>query len=282
MDFITENWKAGVEILIIWIVLYQIYRAFKATRGLSILVGVVMIFTIITSLAYLLDLEVVAWILVHTSIGVAFTMVIIFQPEIRMALSKIGSARWFNFSKIQKLEFAEELTDAVAKLSHKRIGALLALERNIALDEYAQSGVKLDSEFSPELALTIFFPKTALHDGGVILSKNRIASAGCVFPLSQNEMSDRTLGLRHRAAVGLTEETDAVAIIVSEETGTISLAVNGELERNLKKDELHARIEKIFLPEEELKEEQDEEEEDSELDSEDNSIDSSDSNLVSD
>ncbi|MFC4994573.1 diadenylate cyclase CdaA [Rubritalea tangerina] len=278
MQFLLEHWRDGVEILILWIGIYQLYRAFRATRGASILVGIVMILAIATSLAFIFQLKVIAWILTRSVIYGAFALVIIFQPELRSALAKLGSSKLFSFSKNQRLEFTSILADAAIQLSKHRIGALFALEREINLREHQDTGVNLDAEFSPELAQSIFYPKAALHDGGMILSQGRVAAAGCVFPVSQREMSDRTLGLRHRAAIGLTEETDAVAIVVSEETGHISIAINGELRRNLSESEFKEMLEDIFLPEEKKEEENAKKT----LDSEDNSLDPSDRDMVSD
>ncbi len=284
MKFLEEHWTAGIEILILWVGLYTLYKTFRATRGARIFVGVVMILAVITTMAYLFNLTVIAWILLRSALGIAFALVIVFQPELRAALARLGSSRFLMFNKTHKLEFAEELTDAILQLSHKRIGALIALEREISLKEYSDNGVRLDSLFSSEVALTIFFPMTALHDGGMVLAKDRIASAGCVFPLSKNEMADRTLGLRHRAACGISEETDAVAIVVSEETGSISIAVNGVLERKLEEKEFREKLEKIFIPDEkpETDNEQDIRDADEALDSEDNGLDPSDSDMVPD
>lgn len=277
MQFLLDHWKDGIEILILWVGLYQIYRVFRATRGARILVGIILILAFVTSLAFLLELKVIAWILIHSTFWSAFALVIIFQPELRSALAKLGSSGLFSFSKTQQLEFTSVLTSAVSQLANKRIGALFALEREISLKGIEETGVHLDAEFSSELAMTVFFPKTALHDGGMILANGRVAAAGCVFPVSHREMSDRTLGLRHRAAIGLTEETDAVAVVVSEETGSISLAIHGELERNLTEESLRDKLEAIFLPEE-LENEDTQKTLDSEIDR----IDSSDSDLVSD
>jgi diadenylate cyclase len=278
MQFLLEHWRDGVEILILWIGIYQLYRTFRATRGASILVGIVMILAIVTSLAFIFQLKVIAWILTRAVLYGAFALVIIFQPELRSALAKLGSSKLFTFSKNQRLEFTGVLVDSAIQLSKHRIGALFALEREISLREHLETGVPLDAEFSPELAQSIFYPKAALHDGGMILSQGRVAAAGCVFPVSQREMSDRTLGLRHRAAIGLTEETDAVCIVVSEETGSISIAENGQLTRNLTNDEFRETLENIFLPEQKIEEENAEET----LDSKDSRIDSSDRDLVSD
>lgn len=286
MEFLEQNWTAGIEILILWIGLYSLYKTFRATRGARIFVAVVMILAILTMMAYLFDLKVIAWILLRSAVGIGFALVIVFQPELRAALTRLGNSRFLLFNKTHKLEFAEELTDAILQLSHKRIGALIALEREISLKEYSENGVRLDSLFSSEVALTIFFPMTALHDGGMVLAKDRIAAAGCVFPLSKNEMADRTLGLRHRAAVGISEETDAVAIVVSEETGCISIAVNGILERKLEEAEFKEKLEKIFIPDEkpepETALEDDIRDVDQALDSENDGLDPSSRDMVSD
>ena len=241
------------------------------------MVGIVIILAIVTSLAFIFQLKVIAWILVHSALWGAFALVIIFQPELRSGLAKLGSTSLFTFSKNQRLEFTTVLADAVSQLSKARIGALCALEKEISLKDHQETGVTLDAEFSSELALSIFFPKTALHDGGMILSQNRVAAAGCVFPVSQREMTDRTLGLRHRAAVGLSEETDAVAVVVSEETGSISIAINGELQRNIPEAEFRELLEEIFLPQEKQNDDAEET-----LDSEDDSLDPSDRDMVSD
>ncbi|MFC5049276.1 diadenylate cyclase CdaA [Rubritalea spongiae] len=278
MQFLLEHWRDGVEILILWIGIYQLYRTFRATRGASILVGIVMILAIVTSLAFLFQLKVIAWILTRAGLFGVFALVIIFQPELRSALAKLGSSKFFTFTKNQQLEFTGMLADSAIQLSKHRIGALFALERDISLQDHLETGVPLDAEFSPELAQSIFYPKAALHDGGMILAQNRVAAAGCVFPVSQREMSDRTLGLRHRAAIGLTEETDAVCVVVSEETGSISIAENGKLTRNLTDTEFREMLEGIFLPEQKQNDDDAEET----LDSKDNRIDSSDRDLVSD
>lgn len=144
------------------------------------------------------------------------------------------------------MDFLDNFCKAVSKLSNQRFGALFAFERSISMKPIEDSGVKLDAIFSPELALTIFHTKTALHDGGVVISGDRISAAACVFPVSQKEMSDRTLGLRHRAGVGMSEESDCVVVVVSEETGAIALAVGGKLERNLTPEQLKGRLEELL------------------------------------
>lgn len=247
-----NHWRDGVEILVLWLVIYQLYRAFRATRGARILVGLATVLIGFILISSLLELPVISWILRQAVFVLAFALLIIFQPEIRSALAKIGSSRFLSFNSGQR-KFVNLLEDSVVQLSKKRFGALFALERNISLKDIETTGVEMDSELSVELAMTLFFPKSALHDGGVVLDEERIAAAGCVFPVTQRDMSDRSLGLRHRAAIGLTEETDAVAIVVSEETGMISIAVDGKLERFKNEAEFRERLEAIFLNHEQQK-----------------------------
>jgi diadenylate cyclase len=247
IEFFKDNWRAGVEVLVLWILIYQIYRVFRATRGARILVGLTVVIILMTLASQILDLKVIEWIIKSAAAILAFALLIIFQPELRNGLARLGSANLFSFSTSQQKVFLETLTEAVMRLSKKRFGALFAIERGIELDEYESTGVTIDSVLSVELVATIFHPKTALHDGGMILKKERIASASCIFPVSQKQLSDRSLGLRHRAGFGITEETDAVAVIVSEETGAISIVVEGSIHRNLSEDEFREKLDEIFL-----------------------------------
>ena len=241
-----NHWRDGVEILVLWLVIYQLYRAFQATRGARILVGLATVLISFILISSLLELPVLGWILRQAVFVLAFALLIIFQPEIRSALAKIGSTRFLSFDSGQR-KFLTLLQDSVIQLSKKRYGALFALERSISLKEVQQTGVEIGGELSVELAMSLFFPKSALHDGGVVLDEERITAAGCVFPVTQRDVSDRSLGLRHRAAIGMTEETDAVAVVVSEETGAISIAVDGVLERFKNESEFRERLDEIFL-----------------------------------
>jgi diadenylate cyclase len=278
LEFIAKNWRAGVEILILWIGLYQIFRAFRKTRGARILVGLVLLLMVLSLLSLALKLQVIWWLLYKVLTLMAFALIIIFQPELRNALARLGSSKLFSFSQTQRHEFLDTFSSAVGQLSKKRIGALFAFERSISLKDHLDTGVELDSLFTPEFALTVFYPKTALHDGGMVIIQDRVAGAGCVFPVSSRELADRSTGLRHRAAIGITEETDCVAVVVSEETGQISICVDGKLDRNLSEEDFRARMEKIFLPKEIIDEEDTEEE----LASEDSDADRGRGDLVSD
>ncbi len=246
-DFIRQHWRDGIEILILAIAIYQIFRAFRATRGARILVGLVVILVAITLLLRLFEFEVISWLVTRAAILLVFAVPIIFQPELRNALAKLGSSRLFSFSNKSQLDFLEIFEDSVVALSKKRIGALFAIERDIALKPYEETGVMLNADFSPELSMTVFFPKTPLHDGGMVISNKKVTAAACVFPVSQRELADRSIGLRHRAAIGVTEESDCVAVIVSEETGAISICMDGHLERNLGEEKFRARMAEIFL-----------------------------------
>ena len=278
IEFLQTHWRAAVEILVLWVLIYQIYRLFRATRGARILVGLTVVIILLTLGSQVLELEVIEWIIKSAAAILAFALLVIFQPELRNGLARLGSANLFSFSTTQQKVFLELLTESVVKLSKKRFGALFAIERSISLEDFESTGVTIDSAFSVELVATIFHPKTALHDGGMILKKERIASASCIFPVSQKDLRDRSLGLRHRAGVGITDETDAVAVIVSEETGSISIVVNGKIYRNLTGEEFREKLEEIFITHGETIEEMDPEE----LDGKNRSTSSSDRDLVSD
>lgn len=246
-EYIQNHWRNAVEILILTVGIYQIYRAFKATRGAKILVGLLVILVLMTALLQVFKFQVISWIVTRGVLVLLIALPVIFQPEIRTALARVGSSRWFSFSDRRQLAFLESLDDAVLMLSKKRIGALFAIERSISLKPYMETGVGLNADFTPELAMAVFFPKSPLHDGGMVIAEEKVATAACVFPVSQRELADRSTGLRHRAAIGLSEETDAVCVVVSEETGHISIAADGTIVRNLSEERFRAKMEEIFL-----------------------------------
>ncbi|MCB1232251.1 MAG: diadenylate cyclase CdaA [Verrucomicrobiae bacterium] len=250
LDFISLHWRHGLEILLLWFIIYQSYRYFRATRGARIFTGLVGGWIALTLLSAVLDLNVIGWILEKIAVFLAVALVVIFQPELRRALAELGSHSWFSsFGGAAQRELTEELCDIVRILSRKRIGALIAIQRGIDLKQYLETGVSLDCRINPEIIQTVFHSGTPLHDGGMIvrLGDERILGAGCVFPLNQRELGDRAIGLRHRAAMGITEESDAIAIVVSEETGGISIAHGGTLERSLEADELKGRLTELLF-----------------------------------
>jgi diadenylate cyclase len=247
LGFLKDNWRNGAEILILAIAIYQIYRAFRATRGAQILVGLGIVIVVLTLISAVANLTVLQWLVTRAAPLLAMALVVIFQPELRDALARLGSRSFLTYYSKRRLAFIECLTDTVLSLSKKRIGALFAIQQGISLKKYLETGVVLDARFTSELAHTVFHPKTPLHDGGMILSEERVAGAACVFPVSQREMQDRSIGLRHRAAVGLAEETDAVVVVVSEETGAISVCVEGRFERALNEKQFRDLIARVFL-----------------------------------
>jgi diadenylate cyclase len=246
-NFITEHWRDGIEILLLATCIYQIYRAFRATRGAQILVGLGTILVVLTLVSTVFKFVVIQWLLVQTAQFLAFALIVIFQPELRTGLARLGSNRLFSLYGRRRLDFLERFTDAVINLSKKRIGALFAIQRDVSLKEQLDTGVVLDARFSPELAMAVFHPKAPLHDGGMIIADDRVAGAACVFPVTEREMQDRSTGLRHRAAIGLTERTDAIAVVVSEETGGISICEHGTLQRNLTEQQFRKKIADIFF-----------------------------------
>ena len=245
--FLYDHWRDGIEILLLATCIYQVYRAFRNTRGAQILVGLGTILVVLTLVSTVFKFEVVQWIITRAAAILAFALIVIFQPELRNGLARLGSNRLFSFSNQRRLAFLERFADAVINLSKKRIGALFAIQRGISLKEHLDSGVVLDAQFSPELAMTVFHPKAPLHDGGMIIADDRVAGAACVFPVTERQMQDRSTGLRHRAAIGLTERTDAIAVVVSEETGGISICENGVLQRNLTEKQFREKISEIFF-----------------------------------
>lgn len=244
--FLRGNWTSGIEIAILAIVLYYTYLYLRGTHGARILIGLALVFLTLTLVSQILNLMVIGWLLSSFFGFLAIALVVIFQPELRRALTELGSHHIFT-SAFEERETIEEVTDTVFELASKGFGALVAIERELSLKPFAETGVSLDSEYSKELVLTLFQPKTVLHDGGLILRSDRIVAAACIFPLTQREDLDRNLGLRHRAGLGLSEESDAVAIVVSEETGQVSICHSGLIERNLTVEKFRRRLSQLLL-----------------------------------
>jgi diadenylate cyclase len=246
LQLVGGNWNAAIEVLLLAIAIYYGYLYFRGTRGAKVFTGLAVLFIFLTLLSQILNLTVLSWLLRSLTAFVAFALVVIFQPELRRALAELGSNRLFS-STTQKKETIDVLADSVFELASKQIGALIAIERDTAIRNFAESGVNLDCEVSQEVLLTIFFPKTPLHDGGVIIRDDRLIAAACIFPVSQREDLDRALGLRHRAGLGITEESDAIAIVVSEETGNLSICHRGKIERGFKPGQFEKRLSELLL-----------------------------------
>ena len=219
-----------VEILTLAIIFYFLVKFFRGTRGAAILSGMAILFAFLMVATKFSNLLILNWLLQKLMVYLALALIVIFQPELRRALAQLGRQGNFIQGKARRA-LADPITDAVLLMASRKIGALIAIEREVETRGIQDTGTKLNSEVSAELLTSIFYPGTPLHDGGVIISEDRLAAAGCVFPLTQNDDMARSLGTRHSEAIGLTEEADAVVIVVSEETGVISIAYNGRLRR---------------------------------------------------
>lgn len=248
------NWLNGienpggtgtVEILILAAVFYYILKVFRGTRGSAIFTGLLILFVGLIVLTELTHLTTLSWLLQKLMGYLTIALIVIFHPEIRRALARLGRQGNFVASKARRA-LADPIIDAVQMLASHKIGALIAIEREVETKVIQDTGTSLQSEVSAELLAALFYPGAPLHDGGVIISGNRIAAAGCVFPLTQNDRTARNLGTRHRAAIGITEESDTIVVVVSEETGVVSIAYNGRLTRSLNETHLR-RILSSFL-----------------------------------
>lgn len=246
LDFVADHWRSAIEIGILTFVIYYSYLYFRGTRGAKVLTGLLVLLLTLTMLSVMLDLKVIFWLIRSFTAFLAIALVVIFQPELRRALAALGSQHIFS-TATQNRETIELLAETVFELTNRQFGALIALERDTNVGPFAESGVRIDSEISPELITTIFHPKTPLHDGGLIIRNDRILAAACIFPVSQRHDLDRNLGLRHRAGLGITEESDAIVIVISEETGIVSICLRGRIERNFDPDSFKRRLGQLLL-----------------------------------
>lgn len=248
IQYVVQLWKPILEIAFIWGLIYSLIRFFQGTRALQVLTGLV-VFSILFHVSKILELNTVSWVLNKlVAVGV-LTFIILFQPEIRRALARVGQNTFFS-PFLKKGGTIDEIVEACVRMAKIQRGALLAIEREVRLQSYLESGVQLDAKVSAELLITIFAPNAPIHDGGVIIQGDRISGCGALFPLSQNTQIAKALGTRHRAGIGLTEETDAVCVIVSEETGAISVSVYGKLTRDLDEEGLRRVLKSLFRPDE--------------------------------
>jgi len=243
MNFLLGNWDTILEILFLWAAYYTVFLLLKGTVAEQVLKGVIVI-SVIVMLTRTLNLVIINWLLTRLLAISVISFIVIFQPEIRRALAKLGRFGIFSREK----EILDEIAKAAIVLSKKKIGALIAIERETGLRRYVESGVGMDSVVTSELINTIFMPVSPLHDGGIIVSEERIEAAACLFPLTQNPDVPKTMGTRHRAAIGLSEETDAVVVVVSEETGDISVAVGGRITRYLEPKNVSVFLRGMFSP----------------------------------
>lgn len=240
-------WKMIMEISILWFIIYRIFLFLKGTKAIYLLRGIIFIIISFFIFQYL-GFYVLSWLLTKFFAFFLLLIIVIFQPELREGLIRLGRRHiFYTESDREKVEKTlKEIVSAFSIFNRKRIGALVAIKREIGLKNYIESGVIINGEVSSELLQNIFYPLAPLHDGGVIIDGDKIVAAACLFPLTFREELSKILGTRHRAAIGLSEESDAVVIICSEETGVISLAIGGQLTRNLTPNDLYTILKGQF------------------------------------
>lgn len=253
------GWTDVLDIILVSAIFYALLMLLRDTEALVLMRGVLFIIILLGLLTSLVDLPAFSWMISTVLPALVFAIPVIFAPEIRRALERLGRAsnipfltRSRNIAEKQNKETLESVISASGRLSERHHGALIVIQRNQGLSEYIETGVPMNAEVTPELLLQIFYPNTPLHDGAVIIVNNKIVSASCVMPLSAsgvlNRSPERTMGLRHRAALGISEVSDAIAVVVSEETGSISIAQSGRMIRRLNMERLKNTLTAFFEP----------------------------------
>jgi diadenylate cyclase len=247
VDILTHlRWQDILDILLVAVILYWLLLLIKGTKAAKILLGLIVLFIAFIFSDYL-GLHTMDWLIQSFWSQIVLVMVILFQPEIRRALAQMGEARFFPYrTSAEELKSLEEIVKASVALSNRKIGGLIVIERETSLKDFVELGSQLDAKVSSELLLSIFHPTSPIHDGAVVIRGNRIVAAGCFLPLSLSSALSKAVGTRHRAGIGLSEETDAVIIIISEETGSISTVVDTKLEKNVDMGSLRDFLTDIF------------------------------------
>lgn len=242
------TWWDVVDILIVSILIYEGLKLIRGTRAAQMALGSAVVLLLFYA-SRRFPLETVNWVIRNVFVYAGFAAIVLFQSDIRRALSHLGRARFFRYlaGAGESDETIEDVLTAAGQLARARIGALIVLEREIGLRNYVESGIPLNADVSYDLLTTIFQPGAPMHDGAVIIQEDRVAAAACFLPLTISPSFDRELGTRHRAAIGVTEESDAVAVVISEERGEISVAVDGRIDRGLSLEALRARLQELVL-----------------------------------
>lgn len=247
LNQLWRDWLGpAVEILILALAIYYAFSFVRGTRGAPVVTGFFLLFVGLSILSYVLKLEVLSSLLRYFLGFIAIAVLVIFQPELRRILAELGTHPFVSNPREQR-ENIEVIVEACSRMAEAKIGALIAIEQGISLHEATESGIVVDCEATPEMLETIFFPNNAIHDGGVIIKGDRIAYAACIFPLTQRQDLHKTLGTRHRAAIGLSEETDAIVVVVSEESGIVSYAYRSQFVRGLTEEALRAFLTSVLV-----------------------------------
>jgi len=247
MDILTQfGWTDAIEVLIVAYVFYRLLLLIRRTRAVRMAVGLVLL-AVIWWIARLAGLNTIDWLLSNVFTYIVFAVIVLFQNEIRRVLTTLGRTPFFrSLARGTSLDLIDEVVTASTSLASKRHGAILVFEREMGLSNYIEGGIALDAAVSYDLLMSIFNPEAPLHDGAVIIQRGRIAAASSFLPLTLNPRLSRELGSRHRAAIGITEEADAVAVVVSEETGTISLVLDGRITRKLDAASLASKLRELL------------------------------------
>ena len=242
IDFLSFRLIDLIDIIIVALIIYQLLALMKGTRAAQMVTGLVLIF-IVAFIAFWFQLEGLSWLFSNLATVGFIVLVIVFQPELRAVLARMGHTRIFQyFIKVEERKSVEEISRATIRLSELRYGGLLIIERTVGLKNYIETGKKLNAQVSSEIITTLFTPYTPLHDGAVVVSGEIIAAAACTLPLTQNPRYRKLYGMRHKAAIGITEVSDAIAVVVSEETGGISICYKGYMEKNIDRAEFKQRL----------------------------------------
>ena len=241
-----HRWVLDIlDISLMSLILYRLLLIVKGTKAAQMLIGLGILLLASLASRYL-ELYTIDWLVQSFWAQIVIAMIVLFQPEIRRALAHMGEAQFLNFASAEGLKSLEEIVRASVSLAYRKIGALIVIERDTSLKDFVEIGTSLDARVSKELLLSIFHPTSPIHDGAVIIKGNRVAAAGCFLPITLSSDLSKSLGTRHRAGIGLTEETDSVAIIVSEETGSISVALGGRIEEKIDMGKLRDILTEIF------------------------------------
>ena len=246
LEYVNAAWRPVLEILILAVGIYYTFNFIRGTRGAPVVTGLVVVLLGLSFATYILKLVVLRWLLGTFFAAIAVAVLVIFQPEMRRMFAQLGSQTVFQ-AQHQLRENLEVIVDACETMSEAKIGALIAIERTIHLTDVVESGIVVDCLATPEMLETIFFPNNAVHDGGVIIKGDRIMRAACIFPLTRQENLSNSMGTRHRAAIGLSEETDAIVVVVSEERGSISYVYKGILTRDVTPEELRSILTSVLV-----------------------------------
>lgn len=250
MDLLTDISVLDiVDILIVSYVMYQLILLIRGTRAIQLLKGIVIV-VVVWALSFVFQLNTLQWMMKQLFTYGVLAVIVIFQPEFRRALEQLGRGKLFSRTTAEDdvNERISEVLRTLHYLAKRKIGALIVFERETGLNDYVESGISIDSKISSELLTNIFIPNTPLHDGAVIIRQDRLLAAGCYLPLSENPFISKELGTRHRAAIGMSEVSDAICVVVSEETGQISLAINGQVVRDIKEESLISKLYEELKP----------------------------------